>query len=290
QVGLRDDYVLQVFENVDEACQYILDLGYYKANIATARRYLRSGLRRRDGRYLDYRWVTEYDYVHGNYEKLIRNVFPKGDGIVQLFADSNEIFNVFATVEMAAYVTGLSGIRIRGGILNRNGFAGGYRWMIKSDYDAGRFPSPASLDTLRVQGVKEWHPIGGDSVMVLGTSGEVKGRLASFDEALDVYRIDGLSEITLKEMGRLPRNGDILEMESLFWVKQNRAEHRNPFNSRYIVEVTVGNKIVKEYRTVRSVAKELAMKPCEVEEILGGVYMGRKWLRKDEYYRTVLGL
>lgn len=290
QMGLDVDYVLQVFKNIDEACQYVLDLGYYKADMATARRYLRCGLRRRDGRYLDYRWVTEYDYVYGNYEKLIRNVFPKDDNIIQMFADSNEIFNVFTSVDMATYVTGMSGLRIRGGMVSRNGFAGGYRWMLQSDYNAGRFPALADVGKARVQGIKAWNPVSGDPVMVLGSAGEIKGRLASFSEARDVYQLDGLAEITLQELGRLPRRGDVLEMESVFWDKQLRAEQGNPFNSRYIVEVSVANKIVREYRTIRGVAKELSLKPCEVEEILGGMYMGRKWMRKDEYYREVLGL
>lgn len=287
QLDLKEDVVLEIFPTLEDAYQFVASLGRFKEGAKGSRGYLPRGLKRRDGRYLWYRWVTEYDYVHGNYEPLIENVFPEGDPIVQMFADSNKVVNVYQTPKVASEISGIPLLGIRMGVVHRNGYSGGYRWTLKSRYDKGIYPNLVNADRVHIRGELKMRSLR-DAVVVLDRSGTVLRLIADKDTLRLEYHLDGLAEITLSEMGVLPRGSEMLMLYSVYQERQIKKEKDNPFNNRYVVEVSVDNKVIREFRTISTLSRFLGISIDACKERLQQTHKGHCWMYKTDYYKNRL--
>lgn len=282
QLELYEDKVVNTFPNLDIASYYVLETERREKTVSVIKRNLLVGMRRKDGRYGKYRWVSGKQYVEGDYGKYKRAPFPKGERLVQMFIDDNEAVNVFNSLEMASYVTGIPENRLKMALYTRSGYTGGYRFTTFTDYLNGKCPATILPSRIRTQGVREYPKQIDEGVIVFSADLTVKGRIP-LSMAMDEYNIDGMAEIVLQERGRLPRGGDILQLEHLFWERQRKDEKLNPLTERYIVEVNSYGQLVKEYHTYRALAQELELTVQEVKSIVGTVYKGRQFRSKIDY-------
>ncbi|PGT89922.1 hypothetical protein [Bacillus thuringiensis] len=282
QLELYEDKVVNTFPNLDIASYYVLETERKEKTVSVIKRNLLVGMRRKDGRYGKYRWVSGKQYVESDYGKYKRTPFPKGERLVQMFVDDNEAVNIFNSLEMASYVTGIPENRLKMALYTRSGYTGGYRFATFTDYLNGKCPATILPSRIRTQGVRDYPKQIDDGVIIYSKDLTVKGRLP-LAMAKEEYNIDGMAELVLEEHGRLPRGGDILQLEHLFWERQRKDERLNPLTERYIVEVDSYGQLVKEYHTYRALANELELTVQEVKSLVGTVYKGRQFRSKIDY-------
>lgn len=282
QLDLYEDVVLNIFPSLEMASYYVLATTGKSKSLSVIKRNLLVGMRRKDGRYGKSRWVSGEQYKNNDYRPYVRDTFPKGEKVVQLFIDSNSIVNVFASLEMTSYVTGIPENRLKMALSTRSGYSGGYRFVTFSDYVEGNTPVTLTTKQIRTQGVRDYPKDRENGVIITDTDLTIRGRMP-LDMAKDVYNIDGMTEMLLEECGTLPRGADILMLEPRFWADVRKKEQENPLNSRYIVEVDAYGQAVKEYFSYRALATELGVSLQEVKNTVGRRYLGRRFESKIEH-------
>lgn len=282
QLDLYEDVVLNVFPSLEMASYYVLATSGKNKSLSVIKRNLLVGMRRKDGRYGKSRWVSGEQYKNKDYSPYVRESFPQGEKLVQLFIGSDSVVNVFASLEIASYVTGIPENRLKMALCTRSGYSGGYRFVTFTDYVERKIPATLTPKQIRTQGVRDYPKDTENGVIIMDNDLTVRGRMP-LAMAKDVYNIDGMAELVLDECGSLPRGTDTLTLEPRFWEEVRKKEQENPLNSRYIVEVDVRGQAIKEYFSYRALATELEVSLQDVKNSIGSQYQGRRFESKITY-------
>lgn len=260
-------------------------LGFDNSQISKACKYNFS--------YKNYYWIFETDYneetlhkLHVTYKKevvLSNEIEP----IIQIDLNGN-IINEWKNIKYASKFLGISISSIRDVINHRYNTAGGYFWILKEDYDSGKFQILDTKVTQIVQFsidgvyIREWSSI---------SSAHKELKINNISSACNGnYRVAGgfrwkyKKDWDGKNLNPLPEKDKITEVNketlSKTFIKINK-------NKKAVVQLDLEGNFIKEWDSATSAENELGISN------LSGVCSGKlntaggfRWEYSKNYYST----